>query len=71
MAAIGTDVNTGRWTSKYSAATNHTAEPQWESGGPGKSAYTDYRWECGCGHRYGEITTLSIDGQHAAHLASL
>ncbi|MGE3795967.1 MAG: hypothetical protein AB7I38_18855 [Dehalococcoidia bacterium] len=52
-------------------SSNHTAEPQWVSGGPGKSAYTDYRWECGCGHRYGNATVQDgdVSAQHAAHLA--
>lgn len=55
-----------------SAPAAHSAQPEWHSGGPGKSAYSDYRWQCACGHRYGNATVLDgdVNVQHAAHLAA-
>lgn len=39
--------------------------PVWES-----TAMTDYRWQCACGHRYGNATPErgDVGAQHAAHL---
>lgn len=28
-----------------------THDMEWKSGGPGRTAYEDYRWECTCGFR--------------------
>lgn len=47
----------------------HSEHPEWHSGGPGKSAFTDYRWQCACGHRYDESLSDGIHPRHAAHLA--
>lgn len=58
-------------TATPAAPEGHSAEVEWHSGGPGKSAYIDYRWQCACGNRYDEITTLSINNQHYAHLAKV
>lgn len=55
------------------ATASHSADPEWHSGGPGKSAYQDYRWQCACGQRYGNATPQAgdVNGQHAAHLAAV
>lgn len=50
------------------AAAACSAEVEWHSGGPGKSAFEDYRWQCACGNRY-EALGDGINGQHYAHLA--
>jgi len=52
------------------AAPACSAEVEWHSGGPGKSAYSDYRWQCACGNRYTYSGTLAINSQHYAHLAT-
>ena len=48
-------------------------EPIWAGGqvdGTGRfNAFTDYRWECGCGHRYDHSGRVEIGAQHTAHLA--
>lgn len=50
-----------------------TQRPVWTSGAVNKfgrfDAYTDYRWECGCGHRYGNATPTEgdVNAQHAQH----
>ncbi len=49
----------------------HSEHPEWHSGGPGKSAYEDYRWQCACGHRYDESLSDGIHPRHAAHLADV
>ena len=57
-------------------AAGHSAEVEWHSGGPlpgsGRwSAYTDYRWQCSCGHRYDEILNDGVNPRHYAHLAAV
>jgi len=48
-------------------------EPIWASGQVDASgrfnAFADYRWECGCGHRYDHSGRVEIGAQHTAHLA--
>lgn len=48
-------------------------EPIWAGGQVDSSgrfnAFTDYRWECGCGHRYDHSGRVEIGAQHTAHLA--
>jgi hypothetical protein len=51
------------------AAPIHSAEVEWHSGGPGKSAYSDYRWQCACGHRYDNPGSTGVNVLHYAHLA--
>jgi len=53
------------------AAAPCSAEVEWHSGGPGKSAYSDYRWQCACGNRYAYFAGLAINYQHYAHLAAM
>jgi len=49
----------------------HSAEIEWHSGGPGKSAFSDYRWQCACGNRYDEILNDGVNPRHYAHLAEV
>lgn len=46
--------------------TTCSPEPVWESTG-----MTDYRWQCACGHRYGNATPErgDVGAQHEAHLS--
>lgn len=48
-----------------------TARPVWASGAVNKwgrfDPFTDYRWECGCGHRYNHDGRVTINVQHAQH----
>lgn len=48
--------------------TAHSPEPVWES-----TAMTDYRWQCACGHRYGNATPErgDVNAQHAEHLDAI
>lgn len=57
------------------AARPCTTEPVWASGAVNRwgrfDAFIDYRWECGCGHRYNHDGRVDINAQHAEHVADM
>lgn len=53
--------------------TECSARPIWASGAINKwgrfDTFTDYRWECRCGHRYGNASPVEgdVNVQHSQH----